>query len=175
MGVHILLMNACAPLLALAVMAMPGRPMVSRFARSLAAATVAQIVVLWAIHAPGVLTAALEKPALHVLVQAILFAVALWFWLAVLAQIGRGGWRALAALLITGKLFCLLGILLTLAPRVLYPHHHGSPVEVALADQQLAGLMMVVACPLTYVLAGVIIAARWIVGIGAAPLRVSWK
>jgi hypothetical protein len=25
------------------------------------------------------------------------------------------------------------------------------------------------------VLAGVIIAARWIVGIGAAPLRVSWK
>ena len=44
-----------------------------------------------------------------------------------------------------------------------------------LADQQLAGLLMITACPLTYVTAGVIIAARWVLELdGAAadtPLR----
>jgi len=30
-----------------------------------------------------------------------------------------------------------------------------------LADQQMAGLLMLVACPLTYVLAAIVIAARW--------------
>ncbi len=164
MGLHILLMNGCAPLLALFA---GSRALLPCRAKALLAATVTQAIVLWAMHAPGVVTAALRTPALHLAMQVVLFAVALWFWIAVFAQAGRSGWRAMAALLVTGKLFCLLGILLALAPRAIYPlageaHGHGLAAEAALADQQLAGLMMIVACPLTYVLAGVVIAARWI-------------
>jgi putative membrane protein len=72
------------------------------------------------------------------------------------------------ALLISGKLACLLGALLIFAPRLLltstvsgHNMHHG-PVDhaTALADQHLAGLLMVVACPLSYVLTAVVLAAQ---------------
>jgi putative membrane protein len=99
-----------------------------------------------------------------------LAAAALWFWLAVLSDRSALRWRALVALALTGKLFCLLGVLLVFAPRLLYAAHPvapGQPVAAGLADQQLAGLMMVVACPLTYVLAAVIIAARGLRDIAA--------
>jgi putative membrane protein len=71
------------------------------------------------------------------------------------------------ALLITGKLFCLLAALLVFSPRVLYPdalaaHRHAPVAADLLSDQHLAGLLMLVLCPLTYVLAGVLIAERWL-------------
>jgi putative membrane protein len=58
----------------------------------------------------------------------------------------------------------LLGALFTFSPRLVYAAgmsgaHHS---QIGLADQQLAGLMMIVACPLTYVLAAVVIASRWL-------------
>jgi putative membrane protein len=98
--------------------------------------------------------------------QLSLFASALWFWLAVIADRGAFRWRALFALLMTGKLFCLLGVLLVFAPRLLYGdqatgHSWHTPVTPhAFADQHLAGLLMLVVCPLTYVLAAVVIAAQ---------------
>ena len=98
-------------------------------------------------------------------------ASALWFWLAAFAQVGAHRWRALVALLISGKLFCLLGVLLVFAPRPLYLHATLQEGHAALADQQLAGLLMVVACPLSYVLAGVVIATRWVVGLADAGRR----
>jgi putative membrane protein len=102
------------------------------------------------------------------------FAAALWFWLAILADRSAMRWRALFALLITGKLFCLLGALLVFAPRLLYGDvaAHGLQVaghDAALADQQLAGLLMLAVCPLTYVLAGVIIAAQWMSDLARTP------
>jgi putative membrane protein len=105
-----------------------------------------------------------------------LFAVSLWFWASVVAEAEASRWRSLGALLITGKLFCLLGVLLAFAPRPLYAeaaHAHGMNQMAMnlLGDQQLAGLLMLVACPLTYVLAGIIIAARWIAEIERRP---SW-
>ena len=104
--------------------------------------------------------------SLHVAIQFALLAVALWFWFAVLGQSGSARWRAIVALLLTGKLFCLLAALLVFAPRALYPvelaHvHHGAAAD-PLADQYLAGLLMLVVCPLTYVLAGVLITERWL-------------
>ena len=85
----------------------------------------------------------------------------------------------------TAKLFCLLGALLVLAPRPIYaahsgPHHPVVPSGLtALEDQQLAGLLMLAACALTYVAAGAIIAARWLRELvaqgtsphGASPVR----
>lgn len=85
-----------------------------------------------------------------------LFLAALAFWVLLLDMMERSGWQAILGLLLTGKLACLLGALLIFAARPLYS-------DAALADQQLAGLLMITACPLSYIAAGVVIAARLIV------------
>jgi len=163
MAVHLVLMNLLAPLLALAIVRRRGLGGAAG-GWALAVATAAQCAVLWAAHAPPALALAMHAAAFHAAVQAGLLGVALWFWLAVLAQRGAQRWRAILALLATGKLFCLLGALLVLAPRPLYDHHPGAAHGglPALDDQQLAGLLMLAACALTYVVAGAMIAARWL-------------
>jgi putative membrane protein len=167
MSVHILLMNAVAPAIAVATLEWPRAAIVYRAARSsLVLASIAQIGVLWIAHSPPLMAASMSSYSLHVVIQVALLATALWFWFAVLGQSGAARWRAIVALLLTGKLFCLLAALLVFAPRALYPTdlvhvHHGTAAD-PLADQYLAGLLMLVVCPLTYVLAGVLIAARWL-------------
>ncbi|MBU1209976.1 MAG: cytochrome c oxidase assembly protein [Alphaproteobacteria bacterium] len=162
---HIVLMNLVAPLAALGLIRGLWVSTALPFA-ALAAATAVQLMLLWAWHAPPLLTASLEQPIVHVVASATLSVAALWFWLAVFTITGARRWQAIAALLITGKLFCLLGALLIFAPRTLYvcaaTSICGPGVPASLDDQQMAGVVMVVACPLTYVTAGVIIAARWL-------------
>jgi putative membrane protein len=162
---HILLMSAAAPLLAFAAR----RYLPLRRVRLIVPATVVQVAVLWAWHSPPALDAAMRSGVLHTVMLLSLLAAAFWFWSAIFDARERR-WRAILALLVTGKLFCLLGVLLVFAPRALYAGlasgHAG-----ALADQQLAGLLMLIACPATYVAAGVIVAARWLGRIesGSAP------
>jgi putative membrane protein len=81
-----------------------------------------------------------------VVMQVSLLMIATAFWTAVFARYRCSGWQAIVAVLVTGKLFCLLGALLVFSPRPLY-----APELVSFADQQLAGLIMLTACPLTYV------------------------
>jgi putative membrane protein len=168
MAIHLLLMNGVAPAIGLLYANSTfaaGDTNILR--RSLFAACAAQIGALWLVHAPPAIAASMHEPAIHMLAQLALLAVALWFWLAVFAQHGAARWRAMFALLITGKLFCLLAALLVFSPRVLYPyalaaHRHAPAAADLLSDQHLAGLLMLVLCPLTYVLAGVLIAERWL-------------
>jgi putative membrane protein len=165
MGSHIALMNFLAPLIALAVIAFAA-PRVSLPDNAMVLpATVSQIFLLWVVHAPTVLIAAMSNSVLHVGLQALLFLVALWFWIAIFLQAPRRFWRAIFALLVTGKLFCLLGALLVFAPRPLYAAHGVHTISAVIdvtgvEDQQLAGLLMLVACPLSYVVAGIAITAR---------------
>jgi putative membrane protein len=165
MSVHIALMNFIAPVAAIALLR---ERWISRLESGsvLTAATVAQLAILWVLHAPFVLDAVSESTAKGLVVLAALFGTALLFWLAVAAQRGIARWRALVALLLTGKLFCLLAALLVFAPRQLYPGlgtaGHSAQHASDLADQQFAGLLMIAVCPLTYVLAAVVIAARWL-------------
>lgn len=165
MVAHIVLMNACAPLVALAcIWIRPQRRIPAR--NFLFSAMAAQLLLLWAWHAPPVLDAAMRSHFLHLVMQVSLFLSAFWFWSAIFLVRGHRRWRAILALLITGKIFCLLGVLFVFAPRVLYPgvlsgHAAAHSPAVTLADQQLAGLLMIAACPATYVLAGIVIAALW--------------
>ncbi len=165
MLVHILLMNAVAPLLALAA-----RSGVARRWPGLVPATVVQVVVLWAWHAPPAVAAVSQSNVLHGAMLGSLLFAAFWFWSAVFSG-HEARWRAILALLVTGKLFCLLGVLLVFAPRALYAglfaNGPGHPAAT-LPDQQLAGLLMLIACPATYIVAGVIVAARWLGRIDAA-------
>jgi putative membrane protein len=153
MAAHIATMNFVAPLVALALL--------TRFrgtaeARVLYLAAVLQMAFLWTAHLPVLHGPGASNSLIAVALQAGLFAVAVAFWTAVLTVGRHEPWHAIVALLLTGKLACLLGALLFFAPVALYGHGHGDE----LADQQRAGLMMLAACPLTYVVAGLFYATR---------------
>ena len=128
-------------------------------------ATCVQAALLWVWHAPAVMDAAMLSAVVRVAMAASLLGGAILFWQAILSIQDSDRWRAILALLVTGKVYCLLAILLLFAPRPLYSLacYGGAiaPVD-QLADQQFAGLVMISACPLTYVGSGVVIAARWI-------------
>jgi putative membrane protein len=68
-------------------------------------------------------------------------------------------------------------VLLIFAPRLLYKlpmqahAGHAAWPLTGMEDQQLAGLIMVSACPLSYVLAGVIAAAQMLHGLATSPRR----
>jgi putative membrane protein len=164
MAAHIAAMNVVAPLLAGAWVRIGG--IEGRLPeRQLAPAAALQIMLLWGWHSPAILTGAFQSTLLLVLMHLSLFLAAVWFWLGVIAGARRGGWSPLAALLLTGKLFCLLGVLLTFAPRGLYEQvaiicFGSTPLQGLLEDQQLAGLLMLTACPIVYVSAAIAIARR---------------
>lgn len=186
MTLHILLMNLLAPLLAWIATLSSASPWGNLGStRALVVAAVFQIVLLWLAHAPSVMAWSVAGGLPAAMLPVALFVAALIFWGSVFAQHGAERWRALVALLLTGKLFCLLAALLVFAPRHLYPamlagaHTHAAAETASLlADQQLAGLLMIAACPLTYVAAATAIAARWLKEGGSAdpaPARpVDW-
>jgi putative membrane protein len=171
MSGHLLLMNLLAPAVAVWAARSP-LPILSNF-RGLAAPTILQLVLLWGWHAPPSLAAAMERPGLHFAMQGSLLLAALWFWSAVVNASASHQWRVITALLLTSKLFCLLGVLLTFASHPLYPAmtHHGPQALDPLADQQLAGLLMLVACPLSYLVAAVVIASNWLLSSDPAGRR----
>jgi putative membrane protein len=107
----------------------------------------------------------MSNPIIMLIMGASLTAAAAWFWLAIYATPATGRWSAIFALLVTGKLFCLLGALLVFAPRSLFAAMMPEPDVIAisesLADQPLAGLVMLVVCPLIYITTGVVLASRW--------------
>ncbi len=158
---HLALMNVLAPIAALLL---PQHISLLRPA-TLAITGVLQMLLLWAWHAPVVQLAISGSAPLQATLFIMLALAALAFWQAVLGAAGRSNWRSLAALMLTGKVACLLGALLIFAPRDLYvlPGLVLAPCGTGpstLADQQLAGLLMVTACPLSYLVAGVVLAAQ---------------
>lgn len=90
-----------------------------------------------------------------------LLMASLAFWLSILDRTDGGRLQGVFALLATGKLSCLLGALLLLSPRIL-DGLESSDMESALADQRLAGLMMLAACPVCYVLTAIKLTADWL-------------
>jgi putative membrane protein len=163
MAQHILLMNVAAPLLVIVF----ARAIPAGASRWIGVATFLQLGLLWFWHAPLDFHEGTHASALQHAMQLSLFAAAIFFWSTVIGAAGSSRWRAIVALLITSKLFCLLGVLLTFAPRALYESSvfcgpgDCSPA-IILADQRLAGLMMLIACPTMYLVAAVILSANWL-------------
>jgi putative membrane protein len=160
MVIHIVGMSVLAPLLAAGWAALIARVR-STGGRELWAATALQIAALWIWHLPAAhhLTAASVPVTLAM--HASLLMAAIWFWLSLIRLREAQQWQGILALLITGKLACLLAALLVFAPRpLLAAHSHHHIADHALDDQHQAGLLMIVACPASYVLAGMLIAVR---------------
>lgn len=170
MAIHIATMNILAPLAAVAYRIFEPQKAIGSH-RYLWIATGVQLALLWAWHSPLLHDLAHHSQAVGVALHATLFLAALAFWLAIIDSIASR-WAAIAALLVTGKLACLLGALLIFAPRPLFgsgSHHHADTmVTAALDDQHLAGLLMVTACPLSFILTAIVLAAQAIADLQGA-------
>lgn len=164
MMLHIASMNVAAPLLA--AWAMTQWPTRGSRASSLWTATLVQIVLLWTWHSPGIHNLTAESPGFGLVLHGVLFLTALLFWISLLTISAAVRWQTIPALLLTGKLACLLAALLIFAPRTLYESAahlvHTTGHLSALDDQHLAGLLMITACPLSYLVAAVIITVQLI-------------
>lgn len=162
---HVTVVAVAAPLLAVALAGGPNDP--TRRWPWLAApvaAMLAELVVVWGWHLPLPHAAARDHAALWALEQVSFLAVGLALWFAVLGgpadeerARGAGG---VVALLLTSMHMTLLGALITLAPRSLYAHHpHMGEGGLPLADQQVAGMVMLAAAA-SYLFGGLWLVAR---------------
>ena len=154
---HIVLMTVVAPMLALLLAVMhPHRHVaLGHSTRPFWAAAVLQLLVFLYWHSPGGMHLGMHSAWGTVVLQGSLLAVAVTFWWLMQRLPAQQRWQAALALLLTGKVFCLVALLMTFAPRPLYP-------VMSLADQQLAGLIMITICPLCYVTTGLWIFWRWL-------------
>lgn len=130
------------------------------------AASLIDLVVVWGWHAPLLHHAARSRPGALALEQASFALAALLVWLVAFGGPGdrhaRSGRQqsALAGamtLFFTSMHMTLLGALLALANRPLYPHggHHD-----ALADQQIGGAIMLAIGAVVYLAGGLTLFAR---------------
>jgi putative membrane protein len=183
MAEHCVLIAIAAPLLVVArptaalLWAMPG-PAGSGFValahwRPVAAAwkeltrplpaTLLHGAVVWLWHTPALYQAALDSVAWHRIEHLTFTLTAILFWWSLV----RGRHQALkVACLFVTMLHCgLLGLLLTLSPRIWYPAQTALAADwdlTPLQDQQLAGLVMWVPTGAIYTIAALYFAAVWI-------------
>ena len=122
---------------------------------------------LWMWHVPACFQLALADNGMHALQHTSFLATALLFWWAVLGREGgahgRGG--AIVYLFTTMMHTGALGALFTMSETIWYPLYGNraqlfglSPLE----DQQLGGLIMWIPGGLAYLIAGLVLCARWL-------------
>ena len=134
-----------------------------------AVATVAHGAVLWAWHMPRFYQLTLESIGWHRFEHLSFAFTAMLFWWS-LARGGQQGVKV-ACLFVTTLHSSLLGLLLTLSPRLWYPAQSALAADwglTPLQDQQLAGLVMWVPMGAIYTVAALWVAARWIGGASRA-------
>jgi putative membrane protein len=143
MAAHMLLVGLAAPLLALGL---PFRPRWGALPISFV-----ELVAVWAWHAPALHHASRHLPAVWVLEQAVFLGCAVALWSAALGgqpPVRRANaMEGITALLLTAMHMTVLGVLITLAPRLLYGHG-------TLVDQQVGGAIMALAGGVSYLAGG---------------------
>jgi putative membrane protein len=159
MLMHMGVVALAAPLLALGLGGTAYDP-TSRAPRLFAPipASVAELIVVWAWHAPALHHFARHTALGLVLEQATFLGTGLWLWLAAFGgsaeQRAERGAAGVLALLLTSMHMTLLGALLALPPRALYMHHAESGALTPLEDQHLGGAIMLVAGGIAYLAGG---------------------
>jgi putative membrane protein len=159
MTMHMSVVAVAAPLLSLGVAGGRFDP-VRRAPRLFAPipASVLELVVVWAWHAPALHHAARHHTWGLVAEQAMFLVSGLAVWLSAYGGGERpGGGRTAAGivgLLLTSMHMTLLGALLALTPRPLYDHATGYSGLSPLADQHLGGAIMLLVGGVAYLLGG---------------------
>lgn len=122
---------------------------------------------LWIWHLPALHEAALHSAPVHVVQHLSFVAAASAFWWGLVhGRYGRRGYgAAVVFVFLTAVHSSVLGALLTVASRVLYPTYavRGAAHHVnAHADQQLAGLIMWVPSGVIFIVIGIALFAAWL-------------
>lgn len=175
MLMHMGVVAVAAPVLALGVAG--GRLDPVRKAPMLFApvqASVVELIVVWAWHAPALHHAARHNTAMLMLEQGMFFIAGVFVWVSAfggdaLNRRSRSG-AGVLALLLTAMHMTLLGALLALTPRPLYAHMEGFSGLTALEDQHLGGAIMLLVGGVSYLLGGLWLTARLLRG--PLPVRV---
>lgn len=117
-------------------------------------------VVVWGWHAPALHNLSRSGPLILALEQASFAGVALLVWLVAFAGPPLAG---AATLFVTSMHMTLLGALLGLATRPVYPGHHhdgGWPGLSAIDDQHLGGVVMLAIGGIVYLGGALVLATR---------------
>ena len=159
MMMHMGVVAVAAPLIALGIAGGQYDPV--RRASALFApipASVLELVVVWAWHAPALHHAARHQTAALAVEQGMFLLSGLFVWLSAFGGAARrGGGRSAAGvvgLLLTSMHMTLLGALLALSPRPLYSHVEGFSNLTALEDQHLGGAIMLLVGGVSYLAGG---------------------
>lgn len=158
MLMHMGVVAVAAPLLALGLAGSRADP-VKRLPALFAPipASIIELLVVWAWHAPALHQAARHSSGAFVAEQATFLLAGIWVWLSAFG--GNPGDRnrcgaGVVALLLTSMHMTLLGALLALTPRVLYAHADSMHRLAALDDQQLGGAIMILVGGIAYLAGG---------------------
>jgi putative membrane protein len=121
-------------------------------------ASVLELIVVWAWHAPALHHYARHSTEGLVIEQAAFFLSGLLVWLSAFGggremRAARAG-QGIVGLLLTSMHMTLLGALLALPPRPLYGHTEGFGGLSALEDQHLGGAIMLLVGGVSYFLGG---------------------
>jgi putative membrane protein len=159
MTMHMGVVAVAAPLLAMGVAG--GRLDPVRKAPRLFApipASVLELVVVWAWHAPALHHAARHGAVGLAAEQGMFLLTGLFVWLSAFGGAARRGGNRTAAgvvgLLLTSMHMTLLGALLALTPRPLYHHVEGFIGLTPLDDQHLGGAIMLLVGGIAYLTGG---------------------
>jgi putative membrane protein len=162
MTMHMAVVAVAAPLITLGIMGRrfdPVRKAPQFFVP--VPASVVELVVVWAWHAPALHHAARHSAAGLIAEQGMFFLSGLLVWLSAFGGgqkiLGRGRQRSAAGvigLLLTSMHMTLLGALLALTPRPLYAHAEGFKGLTPLDDQHLGGAIMLLVGGVAYLAGG---------------------
>jgi cytochrome c oxidase assembly factor CtaG len=179
---HVILLTVAAPLLAfgrplptllwslpmrarrrsLALARRATRTHARHFAGWVAGALLIQAVVMWAWHIPIAYEAAIRHPALHLAEHAMFLLAAGVAWWSVSSGARRFRGAAAVAALLGSVPGAVLGAAMVLSPRPWYPSYVTGSVAGALADQQIAGVVMWAFGGAAVVVAGALLFASWL-------------
>lgn len=158
MAGHMIAVAVAAPLLALGLTGTVLDP-ARRWPRVVTpmAMMLVELLIVWLWHLPAMRAAAQSIPVL-VIEQFCFLAAGLLLWSSVCHAPQR--LAGIGALLLTSMHMTLLGVLIGLAPRPLYPMgHHGLAGIDALVDQQLGGVIMLLLGAASYFIGGLALLA----------------
>jgi putative membrane protein len=159
MTMHMAVVAVAAPLLALAIAGTRADPVrATPYVVAPILASMVELVVVWAWHAPALHHAARHDTSVFVLEQATFLVAGVLLWIAAIGGYGerrrlRAG-AGIVALLFTSMHMTLLGALFALANRPLFQHPPSVESLTAIADQQLGGVIMLLVGGASYLIGG---------------------
>ena len=172
MTMHMGVVALAAPLLALALAGGPFDP-----ARrhpvlfGALAASIVELVVVWAWHAPALHHAARTSATWLTVEQSMFLICGFALWMSALGgdRVGSRAGAGVIALLLTSMHMTLLGSLIALSPRPLYSHADVRGHVGALDEQQRGGAIMLVIGGASYLAGGLVLSARLLGATAGTP------